>query len=152
MRQFTDPMFIGLLGGPDATICVGSSGQIVLVNAQAETLFGYQRENCRPAGRDPCPRSIQDGHPHLRAQYAADPRPRPMSAGMELSARRRDGSIFPVEISLSAIHAGPDMLISAAVRDVTVQRQARDELRRANENLESFSYRSPTTCAPRCAH
>ena len=142
MRQFTDPVFIGLLeAAPDATVCVDSSGQIVLVNAQAEKLFGYQREEL--VGQPVeilLPEAIRARHPNLRARYAADPRPRPMSADMELSACRRDASVFPAEISLSAIHGGQDMLISAAVRDVTMQRQARDELRRANENLESFSY------------
>ena len=142
MRQCTDPMFIGLLeAAPDATVCVDSSGQIVLVNAQAETLFGYRREELVGQRVEILlPEAIRARHPDLRARYAADPRPRPMSADMELSACRRDGSVFPAEISLSAIHGGQDMLVSAAVRDVTMQRQARDELRRANENLESFSY------------
>jgi light-regulated signal transduction histidine kinase (bacteriophytochrome) len=63
-----------------------------------------------------------------------------MGAGLELSARRRDGTTFPAEISLSAIDTDQGLLISAAVRDVTEQRQARDDLRRINQNLESFSY------------
>jgi PAS domain S-box-containing protein len=142
MQQFTDPMFVGLLeAAPDATVCVDSSGQIVLVNAQAEKLFGYQREEL--AGQPVeilVPEAVRPGHPNLRARYAADPRPRPMGAGIELSARRRDGTVFAAEISLSALHAGQDMLIAAAIRDVTAQQQAREELRRANENLESFSY------------
>ena len=142
MRQFTDPMFIGLLeAAPDATVCVDSNGLIVLVNGQAEKLFGYRREELvRPPVELLVPEAIRARHPNLRARYAVDPRPRPMNADIELSACRCDGSVFPAEISLSAIHTGQDMLISAAVRDVTMQRQARDELRRANENLESFSY------------
>src|SRR5437660_3909410 len=63
-------------------------------------------------------------HSGHRAGYVADPRPRPMGAGMELAGRRRDGSTFPAEISLSAIDTDQGILVSAAVRDVTERRLA----------------------------
>ena len=134
--------FRGLLeAAPDATVCVDSGGRIVLVNAQAERLFGYPREEL--AGRPVeilVPDAIKAGHPDLRARYAANPQPRQMGAGLELSGRRRDGTTFPAEISLSAIDTDQGLLVSAAVRDVTQQRRARDDLRRINQNLQSFSY------------
>ena len=86
------------------------------------------------------PDAIKAAHPALRAGYAADPRPRLIGAGLELSGRRRDGTTFPAEISLAALDTGEGLLVSAAIRDVTHQRQARDELRRINQNLTSFSY------------
>jgi len=142
VRQITDPILAGLLeAAPDAMVCVDSDGRIVLVNAQAERLFGYPREELSGQPVEILiPDAVKAGHPALRAGYAADPRPRPMGAGLELSARRRDGTTFPAEISLSAIDTDQGLLISAAVRDVTEQRQARDDLRRINQNLESFSY------------
>ena len=118
-----------------------SDGRIVLVNAQAERLFGYPREEL--AGQPVeilVPDVIKAAHSGLRAGYAADPQPRQMGAGLDLSGRRRDGTTFPAEISLSAIDTDQGLLVSAAIRDVTQQRQARDDLRRTNQNLQSFSY------------
>jgi PAS domain S-box-containing protein len=126
VRQITDPVIAGLLeAAPDATVCVDSGGRIVLVNAQAEELFGYPREEL--AGQPVeilVPDTAKAGHCGLRAGYGADPRRRPMGAGPQLSGRRRDGSTFPAEISLAAFDTGQGILVSAAVRDVTEQRQA----------------------------
>ena len=142
MRQITDPIIAGLLEtAPDATVCVDSGGQIVLVNAQAERLFGYPREEL--AGQPVellVPDAIRARHAVLRTGYAAQPANRLMGAGLDLSARRRDGTTFPAEIALSALDTGQGILISAAIRDVTQQRQARDDLRRTNENLQQLSY------------
>jgi PAS domain S-box-containing protein len=141
-RNRADARFLGLLeAAPDATVCADSGGRIVLVNAQAERLFGYRREEL--AGQPVeilVPDARQTAHPGLRAGYAADPRPRLMGAEQELSGRRRDGTTFPAEIALSALDTDQGLLVSAAIRDVTQQRQARDDLRRINQNLTSFSY------------
>jgi PAS domain S-box-containing protein len=116
-----DAQFRGLLeAAPDAMVCVDSGGSIVLVNAQTERLFGYRREEL--AGQPVeilVPDTIKASHPSRRAGYVADPRPRAMGEGMELAARRRDGSTFPAEISLSAIETDEGVLVMAAVRDVT---------------------------------
>ena len=141
-QRQADARFRGLLeAAPDATLCVDSDGRIVLVNAQAERLFGYPREEL--AGQPVeilVPDAIKAGHPGLRAGYAADPKPRQMGAGLNLSGRRRDGTTFPAEISLSAIDTDQGLLVSAAIRDVTQQRQALGDLRRTNQNLQSLSY------------
>src|SRR5579859_722286 len=121
MRDLTDRRFVGLLeAAPDAMLCVEGDGRIALVNAQAERLFGYSREEL--IGQQVeilVPDSIRAVHPSLRAGYLADPKLRPMGAGVELAGRRRDGSTFPAEISLSAIAAEEGILVTAAVRDVT---------------------------------
>ena len=126
MRQITDPIIAGLLeAAPDATVCVDSGGRIVLVNAQAERLFGYPREEL--AGQPVeilVPDASKAAHSGLRAGYAAIPAAPAMDAGLDLSGRRRDGTTFPAEISLSAIDTGRGLLVLAAVRDVTRQRQA----------------------------
>ena len=141
-QQRAGARFRGLLeAGPDAMVCVDSGGQIVLVNAQAERLFGYPREEL--AGQPVeilVPDASKARHPALRAGYAADPTPRPMGAGLNLSGRRRDGTAFPAEIVLSALDTDQGILVSAAIRDVTQQRQARDDLRRTNENLRQLGY------------
>ena len=141
-QQRAGARFRGLLeAGPDAMVCVDSGGQIMLVNAQAERLFGYPREQL--AGQPVeilIPNAIRAGHPALRAGYAADPTPRQMGAGLDPSGRRRDGTTFPAEIALSALDTDQGILISAAIRDVTQQRQARDDLMRTTRNLQSLTY------------
>jgi len=141
-QQRADSRFRGLLeAAPDAMVCVDSGGRIVLVNAQAERMFGYPREEL--AGQLVeilVPDAVRAGHPGLRAGYTADPQPRQLGAGLELSGRRRDGTTFPAEISLSALDTVQGLLVSAAIRDVTQQRQALDDLRRTNQNLQQLGY------------
>jgi PAS domain S-box-containing protein len=121
MQDLTDRRFLGLLeAAPDAMVCVEGDGRIALVNAQAERLFGYHREEL--IGQQVeilVPEIMRGGHPTRRAGYVADPRPRPMGGGAELAGRRRDGSTFPAEISLSAIDSENGILVTAAVRDAT---------------------------------
>ena len=121
-----DYRFAGLLeAAPDAMVCVDADGRIVLVNAQTERLFGYGRDELIGQPVEVLvPDAVRDVHPSHRAGYASDPRPRPMGAGMELAGRRRDGTTFPAEISLSAIDTDRGILFSAAVRDVTERQLA----------------------------
>ena len=124
MKRLDDHRFAGLLeAAPDAMVCVDADGRIALVNAQTERLFGYGRDELVGQPVEMLvPDAVRAIHPGRRAGYVSDPRPRPMGAGMELAGRRRDGSTFPAEISLSAIDTEEGILVSAAVRDVT-QRQ-----------------------------
>ena len=122
-------------------VCVDASGRIIMVNAQVERLFGYQREELEGQLVEMLvPDAARTVHPQHRARYMADPEPRPMGAGMQMSARRRDGSTFPADISLSATDTGEGILVTAAVRDATSRQQVLDEIERANQNLESFAY------------
>ena len=116
----------GLLeAAPDAIVGVSGAGLIVLVNAAAERLFGYPRDELLGQPLEVLvPEAARGIHPGHRADYAADPSPRIMGAGMDLAGRRRDGTEFQAEISLSAIGTGESLIISAAVRDVTERERA----------------------------
>ena len=118
-------------------MCVKADGRIALVNAQAERLFGYQRDEL--IGQ-PVEMLVPDDarilHARHRAGYIADPRPRPMGAGDRLAGLRRDGSTFPAEITLSAILTSQGLLITAAVRDVTDRIEAQAEADRLRAEAE----------------
>jgi PAS domain S-box-containing protein len=136
--KFADNVMAGLLeGAPDAVVCVAADGRIVLVNAQTERLFGYQRDEL--AGQPVeilVPDAIKASHPAHRAAYVAGPQPRQMGEGLELAARRRDGSTFSCEISLSAIDTGEGILVMAAVRDVTGRLRLQAERERLKTRAE----------------
>ena len=126
VKGLDDHMSVGLLeAAPDAMVCVAADGRVALINAAAERLFGYRREELTG---QPVELLVPDAdraiHPRHRAGYVADPRPRPMGAGKDLAGRRKDGSTFPAEISLSAIDTDEGILITAAVRDVTERLRA----------------------------
>ena len=138
MGNLEDRQFVGLLeAAPDAMVCVDGDGRIALVNAQAERLFGYSRDELvGQLVETLVPDAVRGVHPEHRATYAADPRPRPMGLGMELAGRRRDGSTFPAEISLSAVDTEEGLLVTAAVRDVTERLEAQAERERLRTQAE----------------
>jgi PAS domain S-box-containing protein len=126
-----------------------------LVNAQTEKVFGYSRDELLGKPVEMLvPKRFQGGHTHHRQRYGGSPRTRSMGVGLELFGMRKDGSEFPVEVSLSPLQAGEGGLVISAVRDVT-QRHRVEEERRAlnfqlqekvkelslvNKELETFSY------------
>jgi len=130
--QVADHWFTGLLeAAPDAMVCVDAGGRIAVVNAQAERLFGYGRDELIGQPVEMLvPDEARPVHPGHRAGYVADPAPRPMGAGMQLAGRRRDGTTFPAEISLSAIDTDEGILITAAVRDATERLESQAERER----------------------
>src|SRR5680860_1782832 len=97
--------FEGLLeAAPDAMVGVDQAGVIRFVNRQTESLFGYDRTDLVGQSIEMLvPESFRQVHPAYRAGYFADPKTRPMGAGLELTGRRRDGTEFPVDVSLSSI-------------------------------------------------
>ena len=117
-------------GAPDATVVVDGSGTIVLVNQQAEVMFGYpRRELIGAAIGTLVPESSREAHVKHRAAYAADPQMRTMGSGLGLHGRRRDGTQFPVSVALYCADLEKGLVV-ASVRDITAQQQAEAEFGR----------------------
>jgi diguanylate cyclase (GGDEF)-like protein/PAS domain S-box-containing protein len=117
----TVALFEGLLdAAPDAMLGVHEDGFIAFANRQAEVLFGYDRSELLGLAIEVLvPVGARGVHPRHRDTYFSNPQVRPMGAGLELAGRRKDGSEFPAEISLSSITTEQGLLVTAAVRDVT---------------------------------
>ena len=139
----------GLLeAAPDGMVVVNQHGEIVLLNAQSENQFGYRRDeligqrvtNIIPDGF--AERLIADG-----ARTAAEALAQQIGTGIELTGRRKDESEFPIEIMLSPLESDQGILVTAAIRDITVRKNAElnliqkvEDLNRSNEELEQFAY------------
>jgi len=130
-RNREEEKFRNLLeSAPDAMVIVDRAGEIQLVNAQTEKLFRYSRDEL--IGKKVeilVPQRFLAGHAAHRDDYSHSPRPREMGAGLELYGRRKDGTEFPVEISLSPLETGQGTLISSAIRDITERKRAESMFR-----------------------
>jgi PAS domain S-box-containing protein len=139
----------GLLeAAPDAMVVVNVAGEIVLLNVRAEKEFGYSRDeligqqvkNIIPEGF--AERIIADG-----TRSAAEALAQQIGTGIELIARRKDGSQFPIEIMLSPLESTEGILVTAAIRDISLRKQSEEhlvktvsELKRSNDELQQFAY------------
>lgn len=127
-----DAIFEGLLeSAPDAIVIVDTEGRIVMINREAERLFGYTRDELIGQSVELLvPQPLRDAHRSHRLGYLARPATRPMGIGLELSARRRDGSEVPVEISLSPLETPNGLLVTSIVRDISERKALEEERQR----------------------
>jgi PAS domain S-box-containing protein len=138
-RRQSDEVYKKLLdAAPDAVIVVEENGRIVLVNVQTERLFGYHRDEL--VGEEMeilIPERFHGSHTGHRSRFFAAPKVRPMGSGLDLFGRKRDGSEFPIEISLSPLPTDEGLLISASIRDITDRKQSELEIKRIQGHLLS---------------
>jgi PAS domain S-box-containing protein len=139
-RKKAEQKFRGLLeSAPDAMVIVGRDGRIALVNSQLERLFGYAREELLGQSVDILvPQRYRTHHARHRTGFFSQPRPRAMGAGLELYGQRRDGTEFPLEISLSPLETEEGLFVSAAIRDATERRRFEQTLQDASRLKSEF--------------
>ncbi len=130
---------------PDALITVNQAGMIVMVNRQAEALFGRTREELLGQQLEILlPQRFREAHIAHRERYFSAPLTRPMGVGLQLFGRRKDGMEFPVEISLRPLLLDGVLHAIGAIRDVTEQKMLEEQLRRKDDFLSMASHELKT--------
>ncbi len=133
---------------PDSMVIVDEQGMIVFVNSQTERLFGYSRaELIGQAVEVLVPEDFRNSHVGHRREYSEEPRVRPMGKGLQLYARRKDGTEFPVEISLSPLTVRGITYVTSAIRDVTQRVRNEERIEKLNRQLEEALKRSEKLAA-----
>ncbi|HJW95618.1 MAG TPA: PAS domain S-box protein [Thermoanaerobaculia bacterium] len=139
-QRLAEARFRGLLeSAPDSIIVVDNRGTISVVNSATEQMFGYAREELIGQPIEILvPERSRGRHISDRSDYSADAKTRPMGAGRQLTGRRKDGSEFPVEISLSPLRTGHESLVISIVRDVTERRAFEEQIQTSLREKEAL--------------
>lgn len=138
----TEALFRAVVeSAPNGVVMVDAAGVIVLVNRETERLFGYSRAELLGTSIDRLvPDRFRRQHPVERDQFFGNPHRRAMGAGRDLYGVRKDGTEIPVEIGLNPIATDGALFVLASVVDISARKQAEEELRQSNEELERFAY------------
>ncbi|TXT46336.1 MAG: signal transduction histidine kinase nitrogen specific NtrB [Limisphaerales bacterium] len=129
---------------PDAIIVATDSGQIQMINREAEKMFGYTRHELLGQSLETLmPQRYAEGHANLREGYVKDARQRAMARCRDLSARRKDGTEFSVDISLSPMRTPHGLMVISTIRDITDRKRMEQNLRASNENFLNLFESSP---------
>jgi PAS domain S-box-containing protein len=124
---------------PNAMVMVNRAGEIVMVNAQAERVFGYTRaEMLGQPVEMLVPERFRGRHDGLREAFAVDPQTRPMGAGRDLFGVKKEGSEFPVEIGLNPIETDEGMMVLSAIVDISERKAAEAALRDSQERTQAL--------------
>lgn len=144
VEHLTDRAFRAIVeAAPDAILLVDGQGRIAYLNEQGESLFGFRRDDLIGQRIEVLvPEQYRSMHQIHREVYEERPESRPMGIGLDLAGRRRDGTTFPVEISLSTFHDGELRYSVAVIRDVTRQHRVEETLRRSEERHRLLNERA----------
>jgi formate hydrogenlyase transcriptional activator len=119
---------------PDAIVVSDREGKIVSINSQMERFFGYKREELLGQSIDILvPERFRRNHPAHRSDYSANPRSRPMGAGLELYGRRKDGKEFPIDIMLAPVETPEGRVTLSTIRDISERKQAEEKIKRSEQ-------------------
>lgn len=130
VKQMAKRFGIAVESAPNAMVMIDRQGRIALVNSQAVKMFGYSREELIGQSVEVLiPERFRGGHPGHRMEFSSSPQARPMGAGRDLYAVRKDGSEFPVEIGLNPIETDDELLVMSAIVDITERKRAEEQIR-----------------------